>query len=124
MTSVLSPAFGEWYLVPQSVERVANHYADEVPHRWIVASYEYAGEVKCVLRTTKQGYSPIPHRAHAANHVPTCQINENGYLMQEFRRLSLGQLQRSTFSCAEYDDDVLDCVMRCTYPPRRPRNRR
>lgn len=122
--SAIEPELGEWYRVPQSVIRVANQYSGSVPHRWIVASRPFAGQVHLVLRTTTPTYSDVEHAKHDPTHAPRCAIDKNGYVcnpaeLQDTYLLGLGDF----FSCIEPDEAVIDQV-RGFLPPMRPRNRR
>ena len=125
MRSLLDPAPGEWYVIPQSAARVADQYADTVRHRWIVARGAVAGEIFAFHRTTTPGYPGIEHDRHPPRHEVTCRLDRSGTICSfEGRDLLLSVLGSGDFSCSEPDDDVLEEVMRAVRPPRRPGRRR
>lgn len=125
LSALREPATGEWYLVPQSVRRVSDHYPAHVPHRWIVAQTPIAGRVMAVLRTTKPSYDEYEHPPHPHGHEDSCGIDEPGYICAEqVVAFDLHEVGQEFRSCFEPDEEVVEYVMGLVRPRRRPPRRR
>lgn len=123
-TFAAEPSLGDWYVVPQSVIEVARQYAPHVPHRWIVVSRPYLGEVDVVLRTTTPGYDSFEHSAHPSEHESTCRIDKPGHLCSPARKKANHLILSGQFSCTEPDPEIVEAAQGYVLPPKRTTGRR
>lgn len=125
---------GDWFCLPQSVERVDAHAPAGKEHRWIIAGYKpaHAAELPCVLRSTKSygrhgGTRHPPHGEECDSQG--CRIDREGWIRHdEVSEIPLIDLTADRWSCKEPDIEIVELVMKLAEDHRkskrgRPRRR-
>ena len=118
-----APNVGDWFLIPQAVNRVPPSCPDDVCHRYVVKSSWPGPMVTLLLRSTKDWFDGLEHPAHNGScGSPTCGLDEAARI--SLTKFETEPVRLDTYSCAEPDEAVIEWVMAAVPLPPRRRTRR